>query len=98
MMQLVINSVRRSLLIAVVAVVAFPLCVAADEATSKDKPASAKNTAAKDTTSDKDAKSADENAEVAKLEVGEQAPEFKIKDGKGKLIDLAELTAEGPVL
>jgi peroxiredoxin len=33
-----------------------------------------------------------------KVAVGEQAPEFKIKDASGKLIDLAELTAKGPVL
>jgi len=32
------------------------------------------------------------------LKVGQQAPEFKIKDANGKLIDLALLTAEGPVL
>jgi peroxiredoxin len=30
--------------------------------------------------------------------VGESAPEFKIKDATGKIIDLAELTAKGPVL
>jgi len=34
----------------------------------------------------------------AKVAVGEQAPAFKIKDGSGKTIDLAELTAKGPVL
>lgn len=33
-----------------------------------------------------------------KVAVGEQAPAFKIKDASGKLIDLAELTANGPVL
>ncbi len=32
------------------------------------------------------------------LEVGSNAPEFKIKDTAGKEIDLAELTAKGPVL
>jgi peroxiredoxin len=32
------------------------------------------------------------------LKVGQQAPDFKIKDAGGKLIDLAELTAKGPVL
>jgi peroxiredoxin len=32
------------------------------------------------------------------LKVGERAPDFKIKDANGKLIDLAELTAQGPVL
>jgi peroxiredoxin len=32
------------------------------------------------------------------LKVGQQAPDFKIKDANGKLIDLAELTAQGPVL
>jgi len=33
-----------------------------------------------------------------KVEVGAVAPEFKIKDASGKVIDLAELTAKGPVL
>ena len=32
------------------------------------------------------------------LKVGEAAPDFKIQDANGKLIDLAELTAKGPVL
>lgn len=32
------------------------------------------------------------------LEIGQQAPAFKIKDSSGKDIDLAELTAKGPVL
>lgn len=33
-----------------------------------------------------------------KLEIGQQAPAFKIKDSKGNEIDLAKLTAKGPVL
>jgi peroxiredoxin len=33
-----------------------------------------------------------------KLAVGQPAPAFKIKDSSGKLIDLADLTAKGPVL
>ncbi|MCI0463881.1 MAG: redoxin domain-containing protein [Gemmataceae bacterium] len=33
-----------------------------------------------------------------KVAVGSGAPAFKIKDAGGKLIDLAELTAKGPVL
>jgi len=33
-----------------------------------------------------------------KVDVGTQAPAFKIKDQSGKEIDLAELTAQGPVL
>ena len=33
-----------------------------------------------------------------KVAVGETAPEFKIKDASGKVIDLAELSAQGPVL
>ena len=33
-----------------------------------------------------------------KVDIGTQAPEFKIKDSNGKEIDLAELTAKGPVL
>jgi peroxiredoxin len=32
------------------------------------------------------------------VKVGAQAPEFKVKDLSGKEIDLAELTAKGPVL
>src|SRR6516164_1741320 len=34
----------------------------------------------------------------AKVAIGEQAPAFKIKDAAGNTIDLAELTAKGPVL
>lgn len=43
---------------------------------------------------------ADEPAKPAakKVDVGSQAPAFKIKDAGGKVIDLAELTAKGPVL
>lgn len=33
-----------------------------------------------------------------KVDIGTQAPEFKIKDSNGKEIDLAQLTAKGPVL
>ena len=33
-----------------------------------------------------------------KVDIGTQAPEFKFKDANGKEIDLAELTAKGPVL
>lgn len=33
-----------------------------------------------------------------KVDIGTQAPEFKIKDANGKEINLAELTAKGPVL
>lgn len=33
-----------------------------------------------------------------KLEIGDQAPDFKIKDSSGKIINLTELTAKGPVL
>ena len=33
-----------------------------------------------------------------KVAVGEPAPAFKIKDASGKIVDLAELTAKGPVL
>jgi peroxiredoxin len=35
---------------------------------------------------------------AAKVEVGAPAPVFKIKDADGKVLDLAELTAKGPVL
>jgi len=41
---------------------------------------------------------ADEPAATRKVAPGEQAPAFKIKDAAGKVIDLAELTAKGPVL
>lgn len=34
----------------------------------------------------------------AAVAVGQTAPEFRIKDATGKVIDLAELTAKGPVL
>ncbi len=33
-----------------------------------------------------------------KVDVGTPAPKFQIKDASGKVIDLAELTAKGPVL
>jgi peroxiredoxin len=33
-----------------------------------------------------------------KVAVGQQAPQFKIKGASGKVIDLGELTAKGPVL
>ena len=36
--------------------------------------------------------------DAKKVEVGSTAPEFKIKDSSGKEINLAELTAKGPVL
>lgn len=41
---------------------------------------------------------ADPKAPVKKVDIGTQAPAFKIKDANGKVIDLAELTAKGPVL
>src|SRR6266566_4526403 len=34
----------------------------------------------------------------AKIAVGQQAPDFQIKDASGKVIDLAKLTEKGPVL
>jgi peroxiredoxin len=37
-------------------------------------------------------------ADPPKVDVGQPAPAFKIKDHSGKVIDLAELTAKGPVL
>src|SRR5690242_5338069 len=37
-------------------------------------------------------------APAKKVDVGTQAPAFRIKDASGKVIDLAELTAKGPVL
>ena len=41
---------------------------------------------------------ADPKPAAKKVDVGMQAPAFKIKDATGKEIDLAELTAKGPVL
>lgn len=41
---------------------------------------------------------AEEKPAPKKVDVGTQAPEFKIKDANGKEIDLAALTAKGPVL
>jgi peroxiredoxin len=42
---------------------------------------------------------ADEPAKPApKVAAGQKAPEFKFKDQNGKMIDLAELCAKGPVL
>jgi peroxiredoxin len=37
-------------------------------------------------------------ADPPKVDVGQPAPAFKIKDATGKEIDLAQLTAKGPVL
>jgi peroxiredoxin len=34
----------------------------------------------------------------AKIAIGAQAPDFKIKDASGKVVDLAALTEKGPVL
>ncbi|NBR85611.1 MAG: hypothetical protein EB141_09335 [Verrucomicrobia bacterium] len=36
--------------------------------------------------------------EPKKVAIGQQAPDFKIKDASGKEINLAELTSKGPVL
>jgi len=44
------------------------------------------------------AKADDKAPAEEKLAIGDQAPEFKIKDAEGEEIDLAELTADGPVL
>ncbi len=44
------------------------------------------------------AKAEEAKPAAKKVDVGTQAPEFKIKDANGKEIDLAELTAKGPVL
>lgn len=52
---------------------------------------------------DEPAKAADADKDAPKkvekkLEPGQQAPAFKIKDSNGKEINLADLTAKGPVL
>jgi peroxiredoxin len=39
-----------------------------------------------------------EPAKQGKVDVGQKAPVFRIKDASGKVIDLAKLTDEGPVL
>src|SRR6476620_8252912 len=41
---------------------------------------------------------ADAPKPAKKVEIGAAAPVFKIKDANGKVIDLSELTAKGPVL
>ena len=41
---------------------------------------------------------ADEPKPAAKVAIGQPAPTFRIKDATGQLIDLADLTAKGPVL
>jgi len=45
-----------------------------------------------------DSKPAADAKATKKVDIGTQAPVFKIKDATGKEIDLAELTAKGPVL
>lgn len=40
----------------------------------------------------------EQSKEQKTVEIGKQAPDFKIKDAAGKEIDLAKLTAKGPVL
>lgn len=45
-----------------------------------------------------DKKAAKETPEKKTVVIGAKAPEFKIKDSDGKLIDLQKLTAKGPVL
>jgi peroxiredoxin len=47
---------------------------------------------------DKPAAPSAEKPVEKKVVIGAQAPEFKIKDANGKEINLAELTAKGPVL
>ena len=66
-----------------------PLFALAADAPAKKAEPAAKTAAAKTTV----AKEA-----VAKVGVGDQAPNFKIKDSKGQEIDLNTLTAKGPVL
>lgn len=39
-----------------------------------------------------------EPSKPGKVEIGQKAPAFQIKDATGKVIDLAELTDKGPVL
>ncbi|MBM3838572.1 MAG: TlpA family protein disulfide reductase [Verrucomicrobia bacterium] len=47
---------------------------------------------------DESAKNTDVKSAVPPLKVGQPAPEFRIKDTTGKEINLAELSAKGPVL
>lgn len=44
------------------------------------------------------AKQSQEAPAQPKLAIGDAAPEFKIKDAQGQMVDLAALTAKGPVL
>ena len=46
----------------------------------------------------KPAAKADAKPAPKKVDIGTQAPDFKIKDANGKEINLSELTAKGPVL
>jgi peroxiredoxin len=76
---------RFTLASAVALLVVSPWLLAAAEPAAKEKAAAKDKAAVK--------------AEAApKLVVGDTAPAFKIKDSAGKEIDLAELTAKGPVL
>ena len=43
-------------------------------------------------------KEPEKNKAASKVEIGSQAPDFKIKDASGKEIILSELTSKGPVL
>ena len=52
----------------------------------------------KETAKAEAAKSESSKDAVTKIGVGDQAPKFQIKDANGKVIDLADLTAKGPVL
>ena len=90
------------------AIVACPFVVGADEPVKKEQEKSAKKSddgkqadeAKKGDPAKKDEKEAAAPAVKAAptLEIGQLAPEFKIKDANGKEINLADLTAKGPVL
>ncbi len=78
---------------------ASALLFASTVAWAEEAPAVGKSdTTAKTTAKTEDTKADKETKVEKKVDVGTQAPAFKIKDAAGKDIDLAQLTAKGPVL
>lgn len=74
---------KRTCLAALFAIAAFSICQAEEAAPKKPDAAPAK-VAVKE--------------QPKNVDIGKQAPAFKIKDASGKEVNLADLTAKGPVL
>lgn len=74
---------KRLCLAPIFAAAIFSICQAEEATPKKTEAAAAKETA---------------KEQPKTVAVGKQAPAFKIKDASGKEIDLAQLTAKGPVL